>query len=282
MPAGFPNVELRHRMQTALPTSGSLYLDDIFFRALPPLTDPHWNAVLPLKSSWRYTATVPTGAWYATNYVDAAWTLGTAKFGVGSGPTNIVTVLPASRPSYYFRKTFVVNDPSFEELLLEANCTDDFAGTTYPLRLWLNGQEVVSSGINAVSSDGNETEFFDLTLFQHLLTPGINTIAVQLNNAWAPTWDNVSFDVGLIAVPSLFNSIELVSVRRTSTNALLQISAPVGTALRIESRDSINGQWQFAGNAVATSPITIFSDVGQNGRVSPLQVSSRYYRVIGN
>ena len=282
MPVGFPNVELRHRMQMAVPASGSLYLDDIFFRALTPLTDAHWNVVLPLNASWRYSSTAPTVAWYATNFSDAAWTVGTAKFGAGSGPTNIVTTLPASRSSYYFRKTFVVNDLPFEDLLLEANCTDDFAGAVYPLRVWLNGQEVITSGIDAVSSDGNETKYYDLTLFQHLLRTGTNTIAVQLNNAWASTWDNVSFDVGLIAIPSLFNAIELLSVQRTSANALLRISAPVGASLRVESRDSLNGQWQFAGNLVATSSVTVFSDTGQNGRVSPVQAPSRYYRVIGN
>jgi hypothetical protein len=282
MPVGFPNVELRHRMQMAGAASGALYLDDVFFRALPPLTDPHWNVVLPLKSSWRYSSAVPTGVWYATNFADTAWSAGVAKFGAGSGPTNIVTTVPPSMPSYYFRKTFTVNDPLFEELLLQANCTDDFGGRTYPLRVWLNGKEIVTSGIDAVSSDGNETKYYDLTLFQHLLVPGTNTIAVQLNNVWAATWDNVSFDVGLIGVPSLFNAIELLSVQRTLTNALLQISAPVGTSLRIESRDSSGGQWQFAGSLSATAPVVTFSDTGQNGRLSPVQVSSRYYRVIGN
>ncbi|MGZ5527155.1 MAG: hypothetical protein ACXWJB_00650 [Limisphaerales bacterium] len=282
MPVGFPNVELRHRFQSALPASGSIYLDNIFFRALPPLNDSHWNVLLPFRSAWRYFTSTPVVSWFTTNFADSVWPVGTAKFGAGSGPTNIATPLPASKSSYFFRTTFTLRDIDFEELLLAANCTDDFAGTTYPLRLWLNGLEIITSGINAVSSDGNETKYFDLTPFQNLLTLGTNTIAVQLNNAWAATWDNVSFDVSLLGVPSLFNAIELISAQRTGGNVTLQISAPVGTPLRIESRDSFAGQWQLVGNTNATSPITSFSDFGQNGRLAPSVAPSRYYRVIGN
>ena len=282
MPDGFPNVELRHRFQSVSPASGSIYLDNIFFRALPPLSDPHWNVLVPFHSVWRYFASTPGATWFATNFPDAVWPIGTAKFGAGTGPTNIVTILPTAKSSYFFRTTFTLLDTDFEELLLGANCTDDYAGTTYPLRLWLNGQEVVTSGINAVSSDGNETKYFDLTPFQNLLTVGINTIAIQLNNAWAATWDNISFDASLIGVPSLFNVIELISAQRAGNNVTLQISAPVGTSLRVESRDSITGQWQFVGNTNATSPVTSFSDFGQNGRVAPSLAPARYYRVIGN
>ncbi len=219
MPVGFPNVELRHRFQSASPASGSIYLDNIFFRALPPLSDSHWNVLLPFRSPWRYFNSTPAASWFTTNFADTVWPIGAAKFGAGSGPTNIATPLPAFKPSYYFRTTFTLCDIDFEELLLEANCTDDFAGTTYPLRLWINGLEIITSGINAVSSDGNETKYFDLTPFQNLLTVGTNTIAVQLNNAWATTWDNVSFDVSLLDVPSLFNAIELISAQRTGSNA---------------------------------------------------------------
>jgi hypothetical protein len=281
MPAGFPNVEIRHRFQSSVPASGSLYIDNLFFRSLPALADPHWNTLLPFNSVWKFSSTIPVGAWYSTNFADATWALGTAKFGAGSGPTNIVTTLPTSRPSYYFRKTLTLIDPYFEELLLAAHCTDDFGGTTYPLRLWINGQEIVTSGINAVSSDGNDTKYFDLTLFQNHLAAGTNTIAVQLNNAWASTWDNISFDMSLLGIPSLANAIELGSVQRTSTNVLLQIFAPAGTSLRVESRDGISAPWQLVGNVVATSPVTTVADNGQNGRIAPAAATSRYYRVIG-
>ena len=66
----------------------------------------------------------------------------------------------------------------------------------------MNGKEVVSSGIEAVSFDGNEVKFFDLTPFQHFLVSGENTIAVQLNNTWQSTWDNVAFDINLKAIPA--------------------------------------------------------------------------------
>lgn len=194
MPEGFPNVELRHRFTTQKPVSGSVFIDDVFFRSLPPLNS--WKEWIALGERWRHFTTTPPTDWFEPGFDDSAWPEAPAKFGAGSGPQNIVTPLPGYQPAYYFRRDFSATADS-QELLLVATCTDDYGGTVYPLRLWINGTEAITSGIEAVSGEGNVEKYFDLSAFIHLIREGQNTIAVMLNNTWQTDWDNVAFDVSL-------------------------------------------------------------------------------------
>lgn len=200
VPEGFPNVQLRHRFTTTSPLSGSVFIDNVFFRPLP---DPHtalWEQWITFGSKWRFFTTQPTADWFEPDFNDSGWTEAPAKFGEGGGPQNIVTALPKYQPAYYFRKTFVAASGA-REFLLAALCTDDYASKTYPLRIWLNGAELGTSGIDAVSGDGNIVKYYDLTPFIPLIKPGGNVIAVMLQNTWQPTWDNISFDLSLRAIP---------------------------------------------------------------------------------
>src|SRR4051794_37254626 len=124
MPAGFPNVELSHWYSVTAPASGALYLDNLFFRALPAPNATNWTELIPFHSTWRYNASTPPANWFAADFNDALWQLGLAKFGAGSGPLNIITILPQRQPLYYFRHNFVLSSLPCEELLLSATCTD--------------------------------------------------------------------------------------------------------------------------------------------------------------
>ena len=117
-----------------------------------------------------------------------------------------MTAVPKFLPAYYFRKQFDAL-PGASELLLAATCTDDYAGQTYPLRIWINGTELVTSGIDAVSGEGNVVKYYDLTPFIRLIKPGANTVAVMLQNTWQSTWDNVAFDISLRAIPKPIGSV---------------------------------------------------------------------------
>ncbi len=196
MPAGFPNVELSHWYSVPSAASGSIYLDNVFFRALPAPNSTNWSELVPFGSTWRYNVITPPANWFAADFNDSLWLLGKAKLGAGSGPTNIVTTLPQRLPLYYFRKNFVVPDSPCEELLLSATCTD--AGN--PPDIYINGTQLITSGIDVVSNPGNDVRYFDLTPFADLLQPGTNTIAVALHNIWAVDYDDISFDMDLKAV----------------------------------------------------------------------------------
>jgi hypothetical protein len=200
VPAGFPNVQLRHRYTTSSPLTGSIFIDDVFFRRLPQPDTALWEQWITFGSKWRYFAAAPPADWFQPNFNDSLWLEGTAKFGEGGGPQNIITALPKYLPAYYFRKVFVAA-PGARELLLAAMCTDDYASKTYPLRIWINGTELVTSGIDAVSGEGNIVKYYDLTPFIPLVKPGGNVIAVMLQNTFQPTWDNIAFDISLRAIP---------------------------------------------------------------------------------
>ncbi len=282
MPPGFSNMEIRHRFSSPEPASGSVFLDNIFFRALPSPSDSRWTHLISFGTNWRYLTTTPSGNWFATNFNDSAWTLAPAKFGRGSGPTNIATPLPANKPSFYFRKQFSVTQTNLEELLLSAHCTDDYGGVVYPLAIFLNGTELVTSGIEAVSSTGNTTKHFDLAPFIHLLKTGTNTIAVVLNNTWQSTWDNVAFDLSLKGIAAQPPSTGRISaIRRIGGIVELEIAASIGSSWRVEFSESIAGPWQLLQPVlnVPTSFIWI-SDTSQNGVVQMQQTPFRFYRLI--
>jgi hypothetical protein len=276
MPSGFPNAELAHRYSVNATANGSLYLDNVFFRQIPAPNAANWTSLIPFGSTWRYITSTPPTNWYAPSFNDSTWPLGNAKFGAGGGPTNIVTQLPQQKSAYYFRKTFVVNSPR-QELLLAATCTDDYGGTIYPLRVFINGTEIKSSGIETVTGQGNETRYFDLTPFEKLLQIGTNLIAVQLNNAFNSSWDDVAFDVSLKAVIQSFSNFTLDALGRDAAGAHLKIETPVGTLWQLESRDGFSDTWHLVQTVPGGTQQIL--DSGQNGRSHPSSVISRFYRL---
>ena len=295
MPAGFPNAELSHWYSVSAPASGSLYLDNIFFRALPAPTATNWTELIPFGSTWRYSIVTPPLNWIAPEFNDALWLTGKAKFGAGSGPANIVTPLPQRLPLYYFRREFVLPSTRCEELLLSATCTD--AGN--PPDVYLNGTQLNTTAIDVSSNPGNEVRYFDLTPFADLLHASTNTIAVTLHNTWAVDWDDIAFDMDLKAVtgatalePNLNISTQSTQTgggasggggTSTAPQINLNISVAPNTVWRVESADSLSGPWQLVEVVTNTSsgPLSII-DTGQNGRLPPFSVPARFYRLVPN
>lgn len=285
MPVGFPNVELMHRYAVATPANGSFCLDNIFFRELPPPAATNWTVLVPFGAMWRYSVDTPPTNWFATDFADASWPVGFAKFGVGGGPTNLVTPLPPQKPVYCFRRDFVVPPLPFEELLLSATCTE---GGAAGLEIYLNGTKLVTSGIDAVSGQGNEVKYYDLTPFLERLRPGNNTVAVALNNVSQPSWDDVAFDLSLKALAyapdglSLDISREASLPLQTGQAVNLDILAPAQSVWRVESKDSFSApNWQLVDILTnGASGALRLRDTGQNGRVPPEQTSHRFYRLL--
>jgi hypothetical protein len=242
MPAGFPNIDLRHRYTTATTCSGSIYIDNVFFRPLPTPGASVWARWIPWMSEWRYFTSTPPADWMAKDFNDSAWPIGVAKFGAGSGPKNVITQLPQWKPAYYFRKKIVVANPDIEEFMLGATCTDDYAGTLLPLQIFINGTELISTGIETVTGQGNEARYFDLLPFANLLIAGTNTVAIKVGNISQSTWDDVAFDVCIQAVPSRFSGTRLTM---TPAGASMNVTAQttVGTAWKLQSCDSFTSPW---------------------------------------
>jgi hypothetical protein len=162
MPAGIPAVQFRHRYSVANPATGTLLTDNAFFRRLPNANATNWTVLVPMGAAWRYSTNAPPSQWAAPGFNADSWPQGTAKFGAGSGPKNLVTRLAQRKSAYYFRREFVMNFPEAQELLLEATCTDAYAGNVPSLRVFLNGEELTTTGIEAVTDQGNELRYYDL------------------------------------------------------------------------------------------------------------------------
>jgi hypothetical protein len=288
MPAGFPNIELTHWFTTGGSATGDLYLDDVFFRALPALNSGEWSDLIPFGSTWRFSSDTPPANWFAVAFSDMSWPLGYAKFGIGGGPQNVVTPLPPQRPSYYFRRTFQLPSDPCEELLLAATCTD--AGM--PLEIYLNGVLLNTTGIEATSGQGNEVQYYDLAPFLNLLHPGQNTIAVRMNNVSAPTWDDVAFDISLKTTTRVRSQAGLtISNLPTSPGAAagalnppyigLNVTVPPNTVWTLESADRLGNAWQLV-DVISnlTSGSIQLPDLGQNGRQPPSASATRYYRLV--
>jgi hypothetical protein len=279
LPAGFPNIELGHQYTIAAPGSGSVYIDNVFFRRIPYPFGTNWTVWVPFASNWKFVSATPPTNWFAPDFNDIAWPVGYAKFGAGSGPTNIVTTLPQWQPAYYFRKKFNVTTTNFEELLLCATCTDNYGGTLYPLKLYINGNEIKSS-VETVSGQGNEIQYFDLMPYANLIQPGTNTIAVKLSNGWASDWDDVAFDISLRAV-AYHPVIPRLALQSAPPNATqLSVETPAGSIWQIQSCDT-STNWQTMLTFTNTTGGTqVFQDTGQNGRPLPGNTKSRFYRLV--
>jgi len=290
MPAGFPNVGLWHRYSVSAPASGAVYLDNFFFRSLPAPNSTNWTELIPFRATWRYSTNAPPAGWANADFNDAAWPLGTAKFGAGTGPTNLATILPQRKPNYYFRRTFVL-PAGCDELLLSATCTD----SGKPVEVYFNGTRLVTTGIEVASNPGNNVLYYDLTPFLGLLPPGTNTLAVVIGNGWQTDWDDVAFDLSLktttnsVALPAMSiggpggSGAGLFDTTSTSgsPSVSLTLSVPTNSIWRVESADAITGPWQLMEIFTNGSPGAVqIEDTGQNGRLPPDKTPTRYYRMV--
>jgi hypothetical protein len=195
-----------------------------------------------------------------------------------------VTAVPKNKPAYYFRRTFVVPEGRFEEFLLSATCTDDWGGTVHPMRIWFNGVEIQSGGIEAVSGEGNVVKYFDLAPFLDQVHAGTNTIAVMLENTWQPDWDNVAFDISLKAIPAKLAAKSIIQnvIRQSDGSVLVNLQGSPGTSWTLQSSEA-TAPWSWSTVDRFTFPasgIFLIVDSGQNGRGAPGEFKARYYRLI--
>jgi hypothetical protein len=260
-------------------------LDDLFFRALPHPSNTRWVDLIRFNSFWHYQSATPGGNWTATNFNANNWPEGIAKFGCGGGPQDVLTALPPGRPAYYFRKAFIANAAKYDELLLTATCTDSYGGQSHPLRLFINGHELETTGIETISEQGNRREYFDLQPFASLLRPGTNHIAVILGNCLTDGWDDVAFDLSLKAIPAVDAPSlgKVQSVQSSSQGMLLNVLTGPGTSWRLESTDALLPRpvWQLVDRINSPAGgLTAILDFGQNGRRLPSQTTCRMYRLI--
>ncbi|HON07591.1 MAG TPA: Ig-like domain-containing protein, partial [Verrucomicrobiota bacterium] len=161
-------------------------------------------------SVWYYLATnanAPSN-WYTLNFDHSKWRSGPAELGYGEGDE--ATRIPYGSDSNnkwittYFRKFFIVNDPSAITNLVLNLKRDDGAV------VYLNGVEVVrdllpdgeitwSTLADNAPDDGQTFNTFIIN--QQLLLNGTNSIAVEIHQN-TPSSSDLSFDLSLIGYAS--------------------------------------------------------------------------------
>lgn len=144
-------------------------------------------------------------SWRETDFDDMAWATGNGKFGYGDN--NETTTLDfGGNPddkhiTYYFRKTFNVENPTVIGILTLGLLRDDGAV------VYINGTEVLRDNMpegeinfetlsTSIVSGVDEITFFEFEVSPGLLVPGENTIAVEVHQR-GPSSSDLGFDMFL-------------------------------------------------------------------------------------
>lgn len=149
---------------------------------LPAMAD----TFVSMGSSWKYMANGSDqgSAWRATNFVDAAWSNGTALLGFGD--PDIITALPSGHVTYYFRKSFSVTSAASVTSLLFRAWFDDgaivYLNGTEVWRYYMTNGTVTYQTLALVGIGGpTETQWQEVAVSPSLLVEGPNTIAVEVH-----------------------------------------------------------------------------------------------------
>jgi len=159
------------------------------------------SVVVPTNAVWRYLtpASAPASTWKTNTFDDAAWPAGLSPLGYNDASLNMdcATVLGyggvagARYPTAYFRKTFVVNEPSVVTgLVVNARVNDGMV-------VYLNGREALRYNLPAgtvsystlASLSVPPTLWTSALVATNGLLQGTNVVAVEVHQAAAASPD---------------------------------------------------------------------------------------------
>ena len=191
------------------------------------------------SAAWRYldTGSDQGTGWRGTGFNDGSWASGAAPLGYPAGAP-ITTVLgfgpsaTAKYPTYYFRRSFTVNDPAaFTDLQLDVLRDDGVI-------VYVNGTEAYRNNMPAgavtfattSSTRVDAGTYLQASIGRSLLVPGNNVIAAEVHQFDGASSD-ITFDAALTGI-SLSNvtGIKLVYVSSPADRARLVAPADVTLA----------------------------------------------------
>lgn len=204
---------------TARATAGALSMTsapvNIVVGPPPAPILPVYDTLIATRSAWKFwdSATNVTAGWAGTNFNDAAWPSGNARFGWGLDGE--MTLLTTNRITHYFRRSVNVTNPAAYTELVFQLARDDGAV------VYLNGQELFRSNMpsglvvaatlaaSAVNTP-DETTYYEtvLPLAGSGLVAGTNVIAVELHQSSATSGD-AAFDLQVLATGSTARRVNL-------------------------------------------------------------------------
>lgn len=247
------------------------------------------TTVIPAGSDWKYLddGSDQGFAWRDPEFEDDSWPSGGTPAGYGgiTGVSTFATTIDYGGISFdrhettYFRRKINIEDPSALEYLEFGLHIDDGAV------VYINGTEVIRDGFDPetvityealADRSGNEGVFDRFRLSPSFLTPGENTIAVELHQETRGSSDLV-FDLELTAKEPLIPSGETFRMewdavwesgeKHTFSTSQAIPSAPIrpGRSYRARVRHQDDSgrwsQWSEALQFVASEPdISLFEE----------------------
>ena len=213
---------------TIVVSDGELAAEESFLVSVPILSrGSTWYYLAPLNA-----ASAPPANWTTVDFTPTGWSSGTAR--IGYGDDGEVTPIPISggKPfTVYFRKTFIVTDPSAITGLHLALSRDDGAV------VYLNGADKWRSNMpdtgaidydtpaDSTVSGTNETTYFTRDISSGELVVGTNVIAVEVHQR-----DSGSSDLGFDLEVTPLSSNTPPTITAISDRSILEGSStgPIG------------------------------------------------------
>ena len=236
---------------------------DLYFANLPPAGGPTSRTFIPSGAEWNYAdfGTNQGTAWRTLNFDDSQWLAGNAELGNGDSSdgrpeATMINIGPnnARYPTTYFRRQFVVNNPSaFENVIIRLLYDDGAVVYVNTQEVWRVNlpapPAVISFSTYTGGSTPSETTYYSNVVSAAVLAPGINLCAVEIHQA-NNTSSDLGFDLALIGVsppapPTLY-------LRQLGGDHLLLWSDP---SFILEHTDALPGNWSPVSGA--TSPHVI-------------------------
>ncbi len=254
------------------------------------------DPVITRQDTWKYDTENSEITWMNTGYNDSSWSTGNGVFGTESSASehgySIMTPVPSTNTSMFFRKTFGVCNPSaITELTLNALFDDALA-------VYINGIQVYIENVTGDPPpfDGGVDSWDEATNYQaidlssviglsslrDLLVPGSNNvIAIGIYNA-LPTSSDIVWDGELTINHNqtsgiLFtgNNMQAQSINTSGwSDSVKTLNVTGDDALCLTPLPPANDTFTYDSNSQCTQTGSLFIMQGQTLNGNPVDLTS--------
>lgn len=254
----------------------------------PPPPPPVFVNLVPLNATWRYLqgGNLDGVNWQAPAYDDSAWPSGQALMGMGGAtPEPVLTPLisSAANITYYFRSSFTVPANFNPTSLQFSNLIDD--GAVF----YLNGREVARYNMPggtvlnqtppAQGFGGPPSWTGPIQIALTNVSPGLNTIAVEVHNAspFGDVFMGTRLDGVIVTNPVVVGGLVISEIMADNASSLsvdgrtpdwIELHNPTAASVDVGGmslNDQVNNnppRWVFPANSIvpARGYLLIYAD----------------------
>lgn len=248
--------------------------------------------------TWKYwansEANFPSG-WQQVVYNDTGWPSGTGELGYGdsdestcipaNSPVSGTLCLPTGNkwPSYYFRKTISIPDPSlFSDFTFSIERDDGFVVYVNGIEVGRNNMPAGAVSYTTSASAAVEDAVISFTVSTSYFSAGTNVIAVEMHQA------------SVSGTPALSSSSDISFNLQLEGNDAMSIVMARSPYLQAGSTDGITIRWRTTvaqdsrveiGTVSGTYPVAVSDATAVTEhiiRVNGLSADTKYFYRVGN